>query len=118
VNHDVFERRAAQMFRDRELGLRFERIEIAGAGSSDDPTSGLDDDPAEDDTDETHWIEIELRDADGNPVPGARFELTLPDGTTRTGSLNFTGVLRIEGLDPGSCTLRFPDHDSREITPA
>jgi uncharacterized protein (DUF2345 family) len=60
------------------------------------------------------WVEIELIDDDGQPVPGARYRVTLPDGTVDEGTLDGQGRARIEGFEPGDCQIEFPDFDGRE----
>lgn len=55
------------------------------------------------------WIEVELVDERGRPVAGERWSLTLPDGTTRSGTTDDKGVARVEGIDPGTCWVSFPD---------
>jgi N-acetyl-anhydromuramyl-L-alanine amidase AmpD len=55
------------------------------------------------------FVELEVVDLGGNPVPSEAYELDLPHGVTRTGSLDARGKLRLEGLPPGDCTLRLPD---------
>lgn len=55
------------------------------------------------------WIEIELLDLEGHPIPNVPYELVLPDGTVRTGSLNVAGLARVDGIDPGTCKLSFPN---------
>jgi len=65
------------------------------------------------------WIEIELVDEEGKPVPGEAYEVTLPDGTqVARGSLDHKGFKRIEGIDPGNCKITFPrlDKDAWERT--
>jgi type VI secretion system secreted protein VgrG len=65
------------------------------------------------------WIEIKLVDDEGNPVPGERYEVTLPDGKkVAKGTLDHNGFARIEGIDPGTCKVTFPrlDKDSWEPT--
>jgi type VI secretion system secreted protein VgrG len=57
------------------------------------------------------WIEIELKDEQGNPVPGERYAVKLPDGTTTKGSLDEKGFARIDGIDPGNCEITFPELD-------
>ncbi len=58
------------------------------------------------------WIEIELVDEDGKPVPGEPYEVTLPDGTqVAKGTLDQNGFKRIEGIDPGTCKITFPRLD-------
>jgi hypothetical protein len=61
---------------------------------------------------EKTWIEIELVDEEGNPVPGERYKITLPDGkTVSEGTLDANGRARVEGIDPGTCQISFPDLD-------
>ena len=58
------------------------------------------------------WIEIELVDDAGNPMPGEPYEVTLADGTTvAKGTLDERGFKRIEGIDPGTCRVTFPRLD-------
>ncbi len=60
------------------------------------------------------WIEIVLLDQDGRPVPREPYQLTLPDGATRSGNLDDNGFVRVEGIVPGSCDVSFPKIDARE----
>lgn len=60
---------------------------------------------------ELSWIEIELVDEADQPVPGERYELTLPDGKIRKGTLDANGLARVEGLPPGNCQISFPRLD-------
>lgn len=60
------------------------------------------------------FIEIVLLDDDRNPVPGEAFELTLPDGDVRQGTLDQAGFARVDGIDPGTCDVSFPKIDGRE----
>ena len=56
------------------------------------------------------WIEIELVDDDGEPVPGEPYRVTLPDGqTVAEGTLDQKGFARVDGIDPGSCKITFPN---------
>ena len=58
------------------------------------------------------WIEIKLVDEQGNPIPGERYEVRLPDGTAvARGNLDQNGFARVDGIDPGSCDVTFPDRD-------
>jgi type VI secretion system secreted protein VgrG len=66
-----------------------------------------------------HWIEIELIDDQGKPVPGERYRITLPDGTTLAeGTLDAKGRARVDGIDPGTCKVTFPDLDAPTWKPA
>jgi uncharacterized protein involved in type VI secretion and phage assembly len=68
--------------------------------------------PFKPDETKTSWIEIKLIDEQGNPVPGKRYEITLPDGkTVAKGTLDNEGWARVEGFDPGECKVTFPDLD-------
>jgi type VI secretion system secreted protein VgrG len=60
------------------------------------------------------FIAIELVDERGNAVPGKRYKITLPDGETVEGVLDGEGKARLDGIDPGQCTVSFPDADGRE----
>jgi type VI secretion system secreted protein VgrG len=63
---------------------------------------------------EKTWIEIELVDDDGKPVPGEKYLVTLSDGKTiASGTLDENGFARVENIDPGSCKITFPNLDGR-----
>jgi type VI secretion system secreted protein VgrG len=86
----------------------------AGAGgkqsaASDAPTH---DPTSEENKDKTHWIEINLVDDEGKPVPGEPYKVTLPDGTTvADGTLDEKGHARVDNIDPGNCQVTFPNLD-------
>ena len=46
------------------------------------------------------------------PWVGERYEIELPDGKIRKGTLDANGCARLENLKPGSVKLRFPNLDS------
>ena len=55
------------------------------------------------------WIEIELVDKDGDPVPFEAYRVTLPDDSTVDGSLNEQGFVRISAIpQSGDCQIEFP----------
>lgn len=60
----------------------------------------------------TSWIEIELVDEAGEPVPGERYEITLPDGRVASGTLDDRGFARVDGIEPGTCQVTFPELDA------
>lgn len=66
----------------------------------------------------TSWIEIELVDDEDNPVPGERYEITLADGRVVRGTLDQSGFARVEGIEPGSCDITFPELDAEVWEPA
>ncbi|MFP2926076.1 carboxypeptidase regulatory-like domain-containing protein [Pyxidicoccus sp. 3LG] len=57
--------------------------------------------PAEAPIQEPTWLVIELMDDEDKPVPHARYVVTLPDGSTREGTLNKHGYARVDGVNPG-----------------
>jgi len=58
------------------------------------------------------WIEIDLVDEENNPVPGERYRITLPDGeTVAEGTLDENGFARVDGIEPGTCRVCFPEID-------
>ncbi|MGA8152327.1 MAG: type VI secretion system tip protein VgrG [Terriglobales bacterium] len=67
--------------------------------------------PFKPDPEKPHWIEIEMVDEEGNPVPGEQYNITLPDGSQASGSLDDKGKARVDGIDPGSCKVTFPNLD-------
>ena len=53
------------------------------------------------------WIEIELVDESGNPIPDKEYILHLPDGQERKGRLDEQGYVRVEEVPPGPCKIDF-----------
>jgi len=86
----------AQQFSDEEVGPPVQSC----SGPSPDPK---------------HWIEIQLYDEAGDPVPYEEYCITLPDGVEVYGSLDSSGRARVEGIENhGTCKVTFPrlDKDS------
>jgi len=67
--------------------------------------------PYKADEEKTSWIEIEMVDEEDEPVTGEIYKITLPDDSVAQGSLDNKGFARIEGIDPGTCKITFPDLD-------
>ncbi|NNF00937.1 MAG: type VI secretion system tip protein VgrG [Pyrinomonadaceae bacterium] len=85
---------------------RFEKM-MYGSSPSHNPNSSKNED-------KKSWIEIKLEDDEGNPVPGEKYLVTLPDGSTvASGTLDSKGEARVESIDPGNCQITFPDMDGR-----
>ena len=57
------------------------------------------------------WIAIHLKDNRGRPASGERYQIHLPDGTVQHGMLDEHGKARVEGIDPGTAHVSFPDTD-------
>jgi len=52
---------------------------------------------------------LKLVDEEGKPIPGARYKLTLSDGSTREGYVNDRGEAREENIrSHGECQIEFP----------
>jgi uncharacterized Zn-binding protein involved in type VI secretion len=60
------------------------------------------------------WIEIELVDQDGEPVPYELYNVRLPEGSSVQGCLDEKGLGRIEGIDSGTCQISFPNRDAKD----
>jgi hypothetical protein len=67
---------------------------------------------------ELSWVEIELLDEEGLPVAGRSYVLELPDGATRSGSLDSRGRAMVRGIAPGQCKVTFPDLDRDAWSPS
>ena len=64
------------------------------------------------------WIEIELVDKKGKPVPGEPYRVTLPDGeTVAEGTLDEKGFARVDGIEPGTCKITFPKLEKQAWKP-
>jgi hypothetical protein len=68
-------------------------------------------DPTKADT----FVGIELLDPDKKPVPYQRFVVTPPGMAPIEGTLDVNGRVRIEGINPGTCTVVFPNIDRRDF---
>ena len=77
-----------------------------------DSSSTRHDPESDENRDKRHYVEVELVDDDGKPVPGEAVCVTLPDGTTvAQGVTNEKGLYRVDNIDPGSCKISFPNLD-------
>ena len=57
------------------------------------------------------WIEIEMVDEEDEPVTSEKYKITLPDDSVAQGTLDGKGFARVEGIDPGTCKITFPELD-------
>ncbi len=55
------------------------------------------------------WIQLSFADADGTPYAHTRYEIDLPDGSTRGGTLDEKGEFLLTGVPPGPYQVRFPE---------
>ena len=63
---------------------------------------------------ELTFIEIELLDEEGNPVPKEKYKIELPDGAIREGRLDPSGRVLVDGIDRGTCKVSFPNLDAKD----
>jgi len=77
-----------------------------------------DDEGPEEEKEPTHWIEIQLKDPDGKPVPDEEYRLKLPDESIVCGRLDSEGKARVDGIPPGDCEVNFPQVHGDEWSPA
>jgi hypothetical protein len=63
------------------------------------------------------WLEIALVDDEGQPLPGAKYRMKLPDASIQEGVLDDRGMARVNGIMPGQCTITFPEIDKNEWRP-
>ena len=61
------------------------------------------------------WIEFQLEDTAGRPVPNERYRVTLPDGSVREGLTDARGLICFTGVDPGMAEITFPDVDTKYV---
>jgi len=54
------------------------------------------------------WIEIELKDEEGNPIANEEYFLYLSNGEVREGNLDRKGYKKEEKIPPGNCFVKFP----------
>ena len=70
-----------------------------------------------DQVEEKHYIEIELLDDEGKPVADEAWFVELPDGSTKSGRTDAKGFARIDGVDPGTAKVSFPNLDKDSYDP-
>ncbi|WP_437934761.1 type VI secretion system Vgr family protein [Sorangium sp. So ce341] len=61
---------------------------------------------------EKTWVKIKAVDPDKKPVPNVAYQMKVPDGSQRQGTVDKDGEAKIEGIDPGQCELTLPDLDA------
>ena len=59
----------------------------------------------------TTFIEIEMVDDKGRPVPDLAYLIEAPDGKKYEGNLDAEGRARVDGIEPGNCRITFPGLD-------
>jgi hypothetical protein len=92
--------------------VTYTRQEELGPGEVPPDQPGITSEPVQTER-ETSWIEIELVDEIGQPIPFERYQITAPDGETiRKGSLDQRGSAHVPIPEEGICRISFPDLDA------
>ncbi len=55
------------------------------------------------------WVEIELKDSEGNPMAGESYRVIAADGRVLDGTLDSEGKARVQGVKKGQCKVTFPN---------
>ena len=84
----------------------------AGGGSATPEQSNGEPQPA------LTWVGVHLVDDEGKDVPGQRYTIKLPDGTTAEGVTDDEGKAKYEAVQDGSVEISFPDIHGDEWNPA
>ncbi len=63
------------------------------------------------------WVEVEVVDDRGAPVPYERYHVEVPGGEIRVGWTDANGIARIEGILEGTCRISLPDRDEKSWDP-
>lgn len=58
--------------------------------------------------DEDHWIEFQLTDGHGKPIPHEGYVVIDPNGGEFSGRLDEQGFARVSPVKAGQCTIHFP----------
>ncbi len=56
------------------------------------------------------WIEVQLLDADQNPIPDEDYKIVFADGQEKNGKLDENGKAVLKDLPPGGYKIIFPNH--------
>jgi type VI secretion system secreted protein VgrG len=61
-----------------------------------------------------HWIEFQLVNQKGAPVPDQSYRIRLPDQSLRTGTTDARGTVRFDGITAGEASICFTELDGQE----
>ena len=95
------------------LGTPVWHVQTNSEGNTDIPllAAATPDEPPEAATEEFTFVAIRLVDEEGKPISGEKYEITLPDGSVRNGTLDENGFAQEDDLPPGTCEFTFPEFD-------
>jgi hypothetical protein len=91
-------------------GLVLLRDAPTGGGSKPETSDGPALTPSQMKSQVTDWIEVQVLYDDGTPYEG-NCVVELPDGTKTDGAPGADGMVRIDGISPGTCKVTLPDLD-------
>ncbi|MFL5359305.1 type VI secretion system Vgr family protein [Archangium sp.] len=85
------------------------KVQKLGAGSLQSQSIKPNDAPAVADDSPESFVELTLKTSDGETLANQKFELHLPDGTVKKGTLDSAGYAKVQGVRPGQCTVVLPE---------
>ncbi|WP_437329612.1 hypothetical protein [Sorangium sp. So ce381] len=102
--------RLREAFADGSLHAYRVRRVSAGAPLVTRPESSRGEGPEPPAKGDKGWIAIQLMDdgAPPKPVPFMKYRIELPDQSVREGLLDQNGQALLQGIDPGTCKVSFP----------
>ncbi|RJS19215.1 type VI secretion system tip protein VgrG [Corallococcus sp. H22C18031201] len=57
-------------------------------------------------------MSVQVKSQDGKSLANVKYEMELPDGTVRKGTLDGSGKAELKDVPPGNCRMSFPDLDA------
>ena len=60
------------------------------------------------------WVGVEVKDANGKPLPNEPYQVKLSDGSITSGTTDEKGRARVEGVKKGQCEIRLPNRHNSE----
>lgn len=98
----------------RALRRRLPRLALPGSVAREQEAVAA----AEETATELTWIQVRLLDEAGTPMTGTKYRIEPRDGGPREGTLDANGEARVDGIEPGSCKVSFPDLAERPLPEA
>lgn len=98
----------ARFFRETHEGFSGSALDLsAGPGAA--PSAPAESAAPAEEEGPRAWIEVELQDAQGRPVPDQTCRIKLTDGSEVEKRTDKFGVVRVDELEPGVCEVSFPE---------
>jgi type VI secretion system secreted protein VgrG len=96
---------------DGKVTLKGSKIEKGGSGSVESGSAQVT--QLQPEEGEKAFVELAVKDQDGNPVAGEWFRIEFPDGTVKEGRTDGSGKAWVPGPKEGSTKLSFPRLDEK-----